>query len=375
MAVNTEIAPDFYRISIFAQWGNFQFNHFLVKDDEPLLFSTGLRGMHAEIREAVSKLINPSELRHTSCYNDDIQGTAGVTLAGLINALKITGGQFKDQRILFLGSGSAAIGLADLIVSALGQQGIAQEAARQQIRLFDTHGLVVAGRPGLAESKRHYAHKIAPSEPFNHLDLATEYPQILAAIENFKPTILIGVSTVGKLFSKEIVEAMSRHNPRPIIFALSNPINKHECLPEDAYAWSKGEVVYTGGVQFPPVHIGNRTFLPSQANNLYIFPAVGMAIYATNAKRVTDEMFIEAAHAVADQVTPEQLKLGILYPPQSNILEVEIQTAEGVAKLIFDQGLARVAPPTDVAAFVRKHVHKPEYLATPIGATKAAKSA
>jgi malate dehydrogenase (oxaloacetate-decarboxylating)(NADP+) len=296
-----------------------------------------------------------------SCYNDDIQGTAGVTLAGLINALKITGGQLKDQRILFLGSGSAAIGLADLIVSALGQQGIAPEKARQQIRMFDTQGLVVAGRPGLGAAKLPYAYKGAPSKSFNHLDLATEQPQIVAAIEDFKPTILIGVSTVGKLFSQEVVEAMSRHNERPIIFALSNPIEKHECLPQDAYAWSKGKAVYAGGVQFPPVHFAGETYLPSQANNLYIFPAVGMAIYATNAKRVTDEMFIEAAHAVADQVTPEQLKLGMLYPPQSNILEVEIQTAARVAKLVFNAGLARVDRPADMVAFIRKHVYKPEY--------------
>src|SRR6201997_4151405 len=296
-----------------------------------------------------------------SCYNDDIQGTAGVTLAGLINALKITGGQLKDQRILFLGSGSAAIGLAGLIVSALGQEGKAPEAARQQIRLFDTKGLVVAGRPGLEVSKRPYAHKLPPSKPFNHLDLTSEYPEILAAIEDFKPTILIGVSTVGKLFSREIVEAMSRHNARPIIFALSNPIEKHECLPADAYAWTKGKVVYAGGVQFPPVHIGDQTFLPSQANNLYIFPAVGMAIYATNAKRVTDEMFIEAARAVADQVTPDQLKLGMLYPPQSNILEVELRTAARVAKLVFDSGLARVNRPSDIVQFIREHVYKPQY--------------
>src|SRR5208283_1132260 len=296
-----------------------------------------------------------------SCYNDDIQGTAGVTLAGLINALKISGGQLKDQRILFLGAGSAAIGLADLIVSALGQQGIATEKARQQIRMFDTQGLVVAGRPGLQAHKLPYAHKLAPSKPFNHSDLASEQPEIVAAIEDFKPTVLIGVSTVGKLFSREVVEAMSRHNARPIIFALSNPIDKHECLPEDAYAWSKGKVVYAGGVQFPPVHIGGQTFLPSQANNLYIFPAVGMAIYATNAKRVTDEMFIEAAHAVADQVTPEQLELGMLFPPQSNILETEIQTAARVAKLVFDSGLARVPRPTDIGAFIREQVYKPEY--------------
>src|SRR5246500_2700525 len=307
-----------------------------------------------------------------SCYNDDIQGTAGVTLAGLINALKITGGQLKDQRILFLGAGSAAIGLADLIVSALGQESVSSDVARQQIRLFDSQGLVVAGRPGLAAHKLPFAHKLSPSKPFNHLDLATEDPQIAAAIEEFKPTILIGVSTVGKLFSREVVEAMSRNNERPIIFALSNPIEKHECLPEQAYAWSGGKAVYAGGVQFPPVHLDGQTFLPSQANNLYIFPAVGMAIYATNARRVTDEMFIEAANAVADQVTPDQLKLGMLYPPQSNILEVETQTAARVAKLVFDSGLARVERPTDMVAFIREHIYKPEYSSGAAGATKAA---
>jgi malate dehydrogenase (oxaloacetate-decarboxylating)(NADP+) len=307
-----------------------------------------------------------------SCYNDDIQGTAGVTLAGLISALKVTGSQLKDQRILFLGSGSAAIGLADLIVSALVQQGVSQDAARQQIRLFDTKGLVVAGRPGLPESKRRYAHKLPPSNPFNHLDLSTEHPQILTAIEDFKPTILIGVSTVGKLFSKEIVEAMSHLNARPIIFALSNPIEKHECLPQDAYAWSNGQAIYAGGVQFPPVHYNGQMFLPSQANHLYVFPAVGMAIYATNAKSVTDEMFIEAAHAVADEVRPDQLKLGMLFPPQSNILETEIQTAARVAKLVFDSGLARVERPADMIVFMREHVYKPEYSVGAIGASKAA---
>ena len=306
-----------------------------------------------------------------SCYNDDIQGTAGVTLAGLINALKITGGKLKDQRILFLGAGSAAIGLADLIVSAVvGKDEIPAEKAREQIRMFDTHGLVVAGRPGLAAYKLPYAHKLSPSKPFDHLDPASECPQIVAAIEDFKPTALIGVSGkalspgVGRLFSREVVEAMSRLNARPIIFALSNPTEHHECLPEQAYAWSEGKALYAGGVQLPPVHLANQTFLPSQANNLYVFPAVGMAIYATNAKRVTDEMFIEAAHAVADQVTPEQLKLGMLFPPQSNILEVEVQTAARVAKLVFDAGLARVDRPKDMVTFIRHHVYKPQYAAS-----------
>jgi len=305
------------------------------------------------------------------CYNDDIQGTAGIVLAGLINALKINGGQLKDQRILFLGAGSAAIGLADLIVSALGQQGVAADAARQQIRMFDTQGLVVAGRPVLAAHKLPYAHKLPPSKPFNHLDPASECPQIVAAIEDFKPTALIGVSgnalpvtagrPAGRLFSREVVEAMANLNARPIIFALSNPTEHHECLPEQAYGWSGGKAVYASGVPFPPVHQDGQTFLPSQANNLYIFPAVGMAIHATNAKRVTDEMFIEAALAVADQVSPEQLQLGMLFPPQSNILETEIKTAVRVAKLVFDSNLAGVARPADCEAFIRSHVYKPEY--------------
>jgi malate dehydrogenase (oxaloacetate-decarboxylating)(NADP+) len=295
------------------------------------------------------------------CYNDDIQGTAGVTLTGLINALKITGSQLKDQRILFAGAGSAAIGLANLIVSAMGQQGVATDVARRQIRLFDTHGLVVAGRPGLAEHKVPFAYKGSPSKPFNHLDLASEVPEFVGAINEFKPTILIGVSTVGKLFSREVVEAMSRHNSRPIIFALSNPIEKHECLPQDAYTWSKAKAIYAGGVQFPPVHIGGQTLLPSQANNLYIFPAVSLAIFLTRPKRATDEMFIEAAQGVADQVSPEQLKLGMLFPPQSDIVKVEAEAAARVAEFIFDKGLATVDRPADIRTWVEGQLYQPGY--------------
>src|SRR5215831_13133200 len=295
------------------------------------------------------------------CYNDDIQGTAGVVLAGLINGLKITGGILKEQRILFLGAGSAAIGLANLIVAAMGQQGVVPKFARQQIRMFDTKGLVVAGRPGLAAHKLPYAQELPPSKPFKHLDLASECPRIVEAVEDFKPTILIGVSTVGKLFSRAVVEAMSRHNARPIIFALSNPISKHECLPDEAYAWSGGTAVYAGGVQFAPVHLGGKTYIPSQANNLYIFPAVGLAVYATKAKRVTDEMFIEAAQATADQVTPEQLKLGMLFPPQSNILETEVTTATRVAEFTFEKGLAQVERPRDIRTWIEGQLYTPRY--------------
>ena len=318
--------------------------------------------IHFEDWTGVDAIALLARYRHkVCCYNDDIQGTAGVTLAGLINALKITGGELKDQRILFLGAGSAAIGLADLIVSALGQQGTASEVARQNIRLFDTQGLVVSARPGLPAHKRPYAHDLPATQPFNPKDLSSECPRIVAAIDDFKPTVLIGVSTVGRLFDQAVVEAMARHNARPIIFSLSNPTEKHECLPTDAYGWTQGTVVYASGVQFPPVHLDGHTYLPSQANNLYIFPAVGMAVFATRARRVTDEMFIEAAHAVADQVTQEQLKLGMLFPPQANILEVEIKTAARVAKLVFDSNLAGVPRPDDIEALIRSHVYEPVY--------------
>ncbi len=283
------------------------------------------------------------------CYNDDIQGTAGVTLAGLLAALKVTGGKIRDQRILFLGAGSAAIGLAGLIASAAVQEGLSLREAQARISMFDVNGLLEPSRKDLFDFQVPYAHPHAPTRDF------------VAAIESLKPTAIIGVSTVGKTFTRQVVEAMSRLNDRPIIFALSNPTEHAECTPEEAYQWSKGKALYAAGVQFPPVSYGGRTLLPGQANNLYIFPAVGMAIYATQTKRVTDEMFIEAAHALADQVTPAQLEQGLLYPPQSDILETEIKVAARVAKVVFDSALARVARPDDGEAFIRSHVYKPEY--------------
>ncbi len=285
----------------------------------------------------------------TCFYNDDIQGTAGIALAGLINALKVTGGKLKDQRILFLGAGSAGIGIANLIASAMALEGGSFEEAQKRISMFDVKGLLEESRTDLFDFQRPYAHPHAPSKDFAE------------TIESIKPTAVIGVSTVGRAFTRQVVEAMSRINERPIIFALSNPTDHAECSAEQAYAWSKGKALYAAGVQFPPVRYKDRTLLPAQANNLYIFPAVGMAIYATQAKRVTDEMFIEAARAVADQVTASELEQGLLYPPQSNILETEIKTAARVAKVVLDSGLARVERPADFESFIRSHVYKPEY--------------
>jgi malate dehydrogenase (oxaloacetate-decarboxylating)(NADP+) len=282
-------------------------------------------------------------------YNDDVQGTAGITLAGMINAAKLKGTKLKDEKYLFLGAGSAGIGLADLLCSALVKQGMTLKEAQSRVYMFDINGLLESARTDLVDFQKPYAHKHAPTRDF------------VAAIESIKPTTIIGVSTIGGAFTQKVIEAMSRINDRPVVLALSNPTEHAECTAEQAYTWSKGKAIYAAGVQFAPVQFEGQTFLPGQANNFYIFPAVGMAIFATQAKRVTDDMFIEAGQAVADQVPSALLKQGLLYPLQANILETEIQTAARVAKLVFDSGLARVERPTDMVAFIRRHVYKPEY--------------
>ena len=294
-------------------------------------------------------------------FNDDVQGTAGIVLAGMINAARIKRTKLSDEKYLFLGAGSAGIGLANLICSAMGQEGLIPKDAQARIYMFDINGLLEDTRKDLFDFQRPYAHKHPPTRDF------------VAAIESIKPTAIIGVSTVGGAFNQKVLETISRINERPVIFALSNPTDRAECTAEQAYTWSKGKAIYAAGIQFPPVHLKGQTFLPGQANNFYVFPAIGMAIFATQATRVTDEMFIEAAHAVADQVPSELLNQGLLFPLQSNILESEVQTAARVAKLVFDTGLARVERPADMVSFIRRHVYKPEYASTVAPKTRVAR--
>jgi malate dehydrogenase (oxaloacetate-decarboxylating)(NADP+) len=283
------------------------------------------------------------------CYNDDIQGTASVTLAGLTTALQIVGAPLTDQRILFLGAGSAGIGIANLIASAMQMRGLSPDAARSRISMFDIDGLLEPSRADLSESQKIYAHKAAPSRDLAH------------TVETLKPTILVGVSTKGGAFNQPVVEAMSRLNERPIIFALSNPTDKAECSAEQAYAWSNGKALYAAGVQFPDVRIGGKTFHPGQANNFYIFPAVGLATYVARPRRLTDACFIAAAQATADQVDSDQRSRGMLYPSQANILETEVTTATRVAEFMFDQDLAQVERPRDVRRWIEGQLYRPQY--------------
>jgi malate dehydrogenase (oxaloacetate-decarboxylating)(NADP+) len=283
------------------------------------------------------------------CYNDDIQGTAAVAVAGIYAALRITGGRMKEQTFLFLGAGSAGTGIADLICLAMTKEGLSLDEARRRCWLVDVHGLIQSQRTDLADFQKPYAHPHPPLTSF------------LEAVESLKPTAIIGVSTVPKLFNQSVIEAMARLNARPIIFPYSNPTSRSECTAEEAYRWSQGRAVFASGSPFPPVQYDGKTFVPGQGNNVYIFPALGMAIYATQARRVTDEMFLRAALGVAEQVTTAHLELGLIYPPQADILKSSLHVAERVAELIFDAGLATVPRPPDIKAFIAAKVYQPEY--------------
>lgn len=282
-------------------------------------------------------------------YNDDIQGTAGIALAGIFAALRITKQKITDQRFLFLGGGSAGTGIAELISQAMALEGLDIDAARKRSALFDVNGLLVTSRADLTDFQKPFALDHAPISTF------------VEAIEALKPTAIIGVSTVPKLFNRPVIEAMTKLNERPIIFPYSNPTSRSECTAEEAYLWSQGRAIFASGSPFPPIEVGGRKFIPGQGNNVYIFPAMGMAVYATEATRVTEEMFIVAAKAVAEQVTEENLASGLIYPPQSHILDASLHVAERVATYIFDKGLARAPRPSDIAALIRERAYRPVY--------------
>lgn len=283
------------------------------------------------------------------CYNDDIQGTAAVAVAGISAALRISKKAWKDQTILFLGAGSAGTGIAELISLAMTKDGLSMAEARNRCWLVDVNGLIESSRTDLADFQKPFAHAHAPLKSF------------LAAIETIRPTGIIGVSTVPKLFNQPVIEAMARINERPIIFPYSNPTSRSECTADEAYKWSQGRAIFASGSPFQPVQFGGKTFVPGQGNNVYIFPALGMAIFATQAKRVTDEMFLCAAMSVAEQVTQANLDMGLIYPPQSDILNTSVHVANKVAELIFERNLAGVPRPTNVGDFIRSKVYRPEY--------------
>jgi malate dehydrogenase (oxaloacetate-decarboxylating)(NADP+) len=282
-------------------------------------------------------------------FNDDIQGTAAVALAGILSALRVTGGRLVEQKLLFLGAGEAAIGIADLVVSAMVAQGLSASAARARCCMVDSRGLVVAGRADLSDEKRKYALDHAPVGDF------------LGAIQALRPTAIIGVAAVGGTFTPEVLREMARLNERPVIFALSNPTSKSECTAEEAYRATGGRALFACGSPFDPVTLDGRSYVPRQGNNSYIFPGVGLGAIASRARRVTDEMFMAAAHTLAHDVAESDLAQGSLYPALPRIREVSEHIATAVARVAYRNGLAAEREPQDLAAHVRSQMYDPHY--------------
>ena len=253
------------------------------------------------------------------------------------------------MRILFYGAGEAGIGIGDLIVEALVAEGVPQAAARRQCWFVDSKGLVVRSRTDLVEHKRRFAHEHAPLT-----DLA-------AVVEDLKPHALIGVSGTAQAFTEPVVRAMARLHARPIVFALSNPTTKAECTATQAYGWSDGRAIFASGSPFPPVDFNGVRHVPGQGNNIYIFPGVGLGALVSEAREVTDEMFLAAAQTLARLVQPEDLALGRVYPSLTKIREVSLHIAVAVAETAYAAGLAGRPRPADVLADIRSRMFEPVY--------------
>jgi malate dehydrogenase (oxaloacetate-decarboxylating)(NADP+) len=291
------------------------------------------------------------QFRHRVCsFNDDIQGTAAVALAGLIAALRLTGGRMRDQRLLFLGAGEAATGIAELFVAAAQADGLSLDEARARCWFVDSQGLVVRRRAHeLAEHKLPYAHDL----PY----LAT----FAEALQQFRPTALLGAARTPRTFTREIIAAMAALNARPVIFALSNPTSKAECTAEEAYQWSDGRAIFASGSPFPPVQFHGRTFVPGQGNNVYVFPGIGLGALACEAASLPDNIFLTTAHTLAAQVSDEDLAQGRVYPSLTRIREVSARIAVAVAEESYRAGLARRPRPADLEAHIRGCMFQPAY--------------
>lgn len=282
-------------------------------------------------------------------FNDDIQGTGAVALAGLYAAMRIIDKPLSSQKILFLGAGEAATGIARLIVEALQAEGLSEDAARQHCWLVDSKGLVVQSRTDLNAHKQPYAHDFPPQADF------------LSALEALKPSAIIGVSGQSGHFDPSVLEKMAAWNAQPIVFALSNPTSKAECTAEQAYQHTQGRAIFASGSPFKSVSLNGQVFSPGQGNNAYIFPGLGLGIVAAQASRVTERMFFIAAKTLAEQVADYDLTQGRVYPSLSRIREVSAKIAAAVATYAYEQGLAQAERPADIASFIEDLMYEPSY--------------
>ncbi|KAL7152441.1 hypothetical protein ABFS83_04G097300 [Erythranthe nasuta] len=285
-------------------------------------------------------------------FNDDIQGTASVVLAGLMASLNLVGGTLAEHTFLFLGAGEAGTGIAELIALEISKQtSVPVEEARKKIWLVDSKGLIVNSRfESLQHFKRPWAHEHEP------------VTTLLEAVKTIKPTVLIGSSGAGRTFTKEVVEAMSSFNEKPVILALSNPTSQSECTAEEAYTWSEGRAIFASGSPFSPAEYNGKFYASGQANNAYIFPGFGLGLIISGAIRVHEDMLLAASEALAEQVSQENLDKGLIYPPFSNIRYISAQIAARVAAKAYELGLAtRLPQPENLVAYAESCMYSPNY--------------
>ncbi|SNR85654.1 NAD-dependent malic enzyme [Dokdonia pacifica] len=281
-------------------------------------------------------------------FNDDIQGTAAVALAGVYASSRITGRSFVDSKVMFLGAGSAATGIADLMVAAFVNEGLSLEEARKRLWFVDSEGLVVASRTDLRSHNLPYAHEAIQS---NFID----------AIDSVQPHILIGATGAPGTFTQEVIERMSVLNEHPVIFALSNPTSKAECTAEQAYTWSNGKAIFSSGSPFGNVNYNGKVFRPGQGNNAYIFPGLGLGAIIANASIIPDELFLVAAKTLAQLVTDENLQEGALYPRLTEIRRLSIEIAIAVAEKAYKMKIARDEKPSNLKKYIEEYIYHPNY--------------
>merc|ERR1719232_1576513 len=292
--------------------------------------------------------------RNSYCtFNDDIQGTASVAVAGLLASLRATNTKLSDHTFLFQGAGEASIGIGNLIAMAMEKtEGIPQEEARKKIWMKDSRGLIVKGRPegGISHHKEPFAHEHAPMKELGDI------------VKELKPSVLIGAAAVGGVFTKEIIEDMSAFNKQPIIFALSNPTSKAECTAEQAYDYSEGRAVFASGSPFPTYEKNGLLRVPGQGNNAYIFPGVSLGVICTGIHHISDSVFLSTAEALANMVTEEDLKVGRMYPPLTHLRDCSIKIAAKVAEDAYlDKSASTYPEPKDKEAFIRKQLYNYDY--------------
>ncbi len=283
------------------------------------------------------------------CFNDDVQGTGAMGLAGLYAAGRMTSTPLGGQRILFVGAGEACLGIGRSVVAAMKREGLSESEARRRCLFMDSKGLVITSRRDLPEHKRAFAQDLSPVST------------LLEAVEAFRPSVLCGACGQPGMLTRPVLELMARLNERPIVFALSNPTSKAECTAEQAYTWTEGRVVFASGSPFAPVGIAGCVHAPGQANNSYVFPGVGLGLLVSGARRVTDAMFLAAAHALADQTTDADLHAGRVFPPASRMRDVALAVAVAVAAVAYEEHLAAGPRPSDLREAVRRRMYWPSY--------------